>query len=155
MSTTISSHGLRWPLLVLGLVLLVRQWAWTPTLVTGESMRPTLCQGQLLGINKLAYRFRAPQRGDVIVVRIRRGRMIKRILGLPGETIAIRGGIVFVNRSPLAEPYVRFHDPCDIAPGRLGPDRFVIAGDNRCQTLIAVVHRSRIEGRVMRLRPTS
>lgn len=155
MSITISGRASRWPLLVLGLALVARQWAWTPTLVTGESMRPTLCQGQVLGINKLAYRFGAPQRGDLIVVRISRDRMIKRILGLPGETIAIRGGIVFVNGAPLAEPYVRFHDACDIAPGRLGPDRFVIAGDNRCQTLIAVVHRIRIEGRVMRLHPAS
>ncbi len=50
---------------------------------------------------------------------------------------------------PLAEPYVRFNDSCNIAPGQLGANGFVVAGDNRRDTLIAVVNRQRILGRIV------
>jgi signal peptidase I len=152
MRTAISAQRLRWLLLALGLVLAARQWLWTPVLITGESMQPTLRGGQLVALNKLAYLFGRPQRGEVVGVWTGSGLMVKRVLGLPGETIALRDGMFYVNGAPVAEPYVQFHDVSTIAPGQLGPDRFVVAGDNRSKTIIAVVNRDRIVGRVMRKR---
>jgi signal peptidase I len=128
----------------------MRQWVWMPALVTGESMEPTLRGGQLVGVNKLAYQLCGPRRGEIVEVRTGHDLMVKRVIGLPGESIALRDGKFYVNGVLLAEPYVRFQEVRTIAPGRLGPDCFVVAGDNRPQTVIAVVRRDRIVGRVTR-----
>ena len=139
---------LRWLLLLLGVALAVRQWVWMPEIIAGESMQPTLRSGQLVGINKLAYRFDMPRRGEIVDFWTGSEYMVKRILGLPGEQIALRDGTFYVNGAPMAEPYVQFKDHSNIADGRLGPGCFVVSGDNRSQSLTAVVNRSRIVGRV-------
>jgi signal peptidase I len=150
MRTKISVHALPWLLLALGLALAIRQWIWVPGLISGESMQPTLRSGQLVWINKLVYFFDMPRRGDIVEFWTGREFMVKRVLGLPGDQIAVRGGIFYVNGTPLTEPYVQSKDNSNIAPGRLSPDHFVVAGDNRSQTIIAVVNRKRIVGRVLR-----
>ncbi len=150
MRTAISMQRLRWLLLALGLVLAVRQWVWMPSLITGESMEPTLHGGQLVGVNKLAYLLGRPRRGEIVEVWTGSRLMVKRVLGLPGENIAMRDGIFYVNGAPLTEPYVQFKDDSNIGLGQLGPDCFVVAGDNRSRTIIAVVNRDRIVGRVLR-----
>jgi signal peptidase I len=149
MRTLISRMRWRWLLPALGLALAFRQWVWMPTIVAGRSMEPTLHSGHLAGINKLAYRRHSPRRGDTVVIRTGRDLIIKRILGLPGEEVAILDGVVYINGQPLAEPYVRSAGNGSIAPGRLGPNRFVAAGDYRTATVIAVVSRDRIVGRLM------
>ncbi len=136
-----------WLLLALGLALAARHWVWMPTLILGESMGPTLHPGQLAGINRLAYHFRPPRRGEVVAIRTRRELMVKRIVGLPGEEIAMRGGVFYINEHPLAEPYVRLAGERTIAPGRLGPNRYVVAGDCRSEgSIVAVVSKQRLVG---------
>jgi signal peptidase I len=144
--TGISRTPLRWLLPVVVLVLAVRQWMWTPTLISGESMQPTLRGGQLAWVNKLAYRSRPPQRGEIVIVRTPRGWIVKRILGLPGEEIAVRDGVFYIDGQPLDEPYVQFPGTDTTASGRLGPNRFLVAGDYRAGSMIAVVTRNRIVG---------
>ncbi len=139
----------RWLLPALGLALAVRHWVWTPVLVAGGSMRPTLRALELAGVNKLAYRFGPPRRGDIVMVRTGRSWMVKRIIGLPGEEVALRAGVFFINGRPLAEPYVRSAGADDTDPGQLGPSRFVVAGDNRLSSIIAIVSRDRIVGRLV------
>lgn len=134
------------------LVLALSQWVWTPALVIGNSMQPTLRPGSVMGLNKLAYRFGPPRRGDIVAVCTGRELIVKRILGLPGEDVRADDGVFYINGRPLAEPYVFFKDSDNIAPGRLGANRFVVAGDNRQGTLIAVVSLDRIVGRVTTLR---
>jgi signal peptidase I len=150
MSTGVSVTRLRWLLLALGLVLVVRHWVCMPTLITGESMGPTLHGGQLVVLNKLAYLLDRPRRGEVVGVQTGSGLMIKRVIGLPGEDIGLRDGIFYINGTALTEPYVKLHDVGSIAPGLLGPDLYVVAGDNRSTTIIALVKRDRIVGRVLR-----
>ena len=140
---------LRWLLLFLVLALIIRGWVWSPTLITGNSMLPTLHGGQIVGINKLAYLFRPPQHGDVIAIWTGKELMVKRIVGLPGEEIALRDGTLYVNGTPFQESYVTPNDRSNIAPGQLSANRFVVAGDNRPHTLVAVVSRERIVGRLM------
>jgi signal peptidase I len=142
----IPGTALRWLLPLLALALAIREWVWTPTLITGESMQPTLLDGQLAWINKLAYRFHPPRRGDIVVVRTRRHWIVKRILGLPGEEIGVRDGVCYINGHPLAEPYVQFPGTDSTAPGRLGRGRYLVAGDYRAASMIAVVSRDRIVG---------
>jgi signal peptidase I len=140
--------ALRWLLLVLLLTMAVRHWAWSPMLVQGDSMCPTLHSGQLKGINKLAYHFAEPRRGDIVAVWTDHDLMVKRIIGLPGEQIECREGVFYLNGQPFAEPYVKLTCLTCIRGGKLGPDCFVVAGDNRSQTVLAVVRRNRIIGRV-------
>jgi signal peptidase I len=120
-----------------------------PVFIVGDSMLPSLRGGQIIGVNKLIYLLHPPRRGDVVAVWTDRELMIKRVLGLPGEEVAVRDGVFYVDGRPLVEPYVQFTDHVEIASGRIGSAQFVVAGDNRPQTLIAVVNQGRIVGRLM------
>jgi signal peptidase I len=128
---------------------LLRHWVWMPVFIDGRSMEPTLRNAQFAGVNKLAYQFGSPQRGDVVAVWTGQDLVVKRIVGLPGEEVAARYGILYVNGRPLPERYVHLRGLSEIAPGKLGRDCFLIAGDNRSETFIAVVHRRRIAGRLV------
>jgi signal peptidase I len=101
--------------------------------VEGSSMEPTLHDAELVVVNRLAYRWGGPQRGDIVVFRFPLEpdrRFIKRIIGLPGEYVVIRDGQVIVDGVPLTEPYIaaapRYSGEWDIQPGQV----FVL-GDNR------------------------
>jgi signal peptidase I len=75
-----------------------------------------------------------PRRGDVVAVRFLAGphRMyMKRIVGLPGETVAFHGGHLLINGKPLDEPYVKFQCYWEHEPLQVGPDQYYVVGDNR------------------------
>jgi signal peptidase I len=135
---------------LLALATVVRAWIWMPTLIVGNSMLPTFHTGQIAGVNKVIYLFEPPRRGDVIAAWTGKELMIKRVVGLPGDVVEVRDGIFFVGGLELAEKYPHCNDHSNIAPGQLGSNKFVLAGDNRPQSLIAVIDRSRIIGRLTR-----
>ncbi|MGO8675103.1 MAG: signal peptidase I [Limisphaerales bacterium] len=139
---------LRRLLLLLGLAILIRRWVWMPALILGTSMLPALHPGKIVGVNNLLYRLRPPQRGEVVAAWTGKEWIIKRVLGLPGEYVAIRDGVVYVGGSPLPEPYVQFRGHVSIAPGRIGPGRFLLAGDNRQESPMDIAKRERIVGRL-------
>jgi signal peptidase I len=102
--------------------------------IDGDSMEPNLHDRQFLLISKLAYRFDEPRRGDIVVFRFPRDPerdFIKRIVGLPGETVEIRRGQVFIDGQPLAEPYNPRLGSYDAPPITLGRDEVYVLGDNR------------------------
>jgi signal peptidase I len=136
-------------MLLLTMMLLVRQWVCMPVLITGKSMLPTLHGGQILLVNKLAYARKLPRRGDIVVVWTGTDLMVKRIIGLPGEEVAAHHSAFRINGKALPETYVAFHDNWDIAPGTIGPDEFAVSGDNRSQTLVAVITKARIVGKLI------
>ena len=101
--------------------------------VDGFSMRPTLQDGEYILVNKLAYKTGEPQRGDIVVFVFPvnpQEDLIKRVIGLPGESVSVHNGIVAVNGVPLAEPYIASPPAYDgdwvVPEGQL----FVL-GDNR------------------------
>jgi len=101
--------------------------------VDGFSMRPTLQDGEYILVNKLAYKTGEPQRGDIVVFVFPvnpQEDLIKRVIGLPGETVSIYNGIVSVDGAPLTEPYIASPPTYDgdwiVPEGQL----FVL-GDNR------------------------
>lgn len=108
------------------------------TTMVGESMKPTLNNEDKIIINKLAYRFTEPKRFDIIVFR-QSGKehgyyLIKRIIGLPGETIQIKDGMVYVNDEPIKEKVLV--EPCvngGMAEEKiiLDENEYFVLGDNR------------------------
>lgn len=104
-----------------------------PVRISGVSMEPTYHDGGLNLINRPLYLLREPQRGDVVAVGTTGWHIMycKRIIALPGETLAIRRGTVFINGQPLAESYVKARDPWEVAPVQLGVGEVFVIGDNR------------------------
>ncbi len=105
-----------------------------PVIVRGHSMAPTLRDGSW----RIATRWwcdaqRRPGRGDVVVIRRVGGRMyyLKRVLGLPGETVHFESGRLWINGHPIPEAYRSIPSDWTLAPVRLGPEEFFVAGDNR------------------------
>ena len=116
------------------IVLVVNVFLAQATRVEGQSMEPNLHNNERLIIEKISYRFVEPKRGDVIVLR-RPGRstepLIKRVVGLPGETVETRNGRVYINGKVLDEPYLNQQTWGDMPP-RLVPEEHVfVLGDNR------------------------
>jgi signal peptidase I len=101
--------------------------------VENISMQPTLNEGELLVVYKLAYRFGEPHRGDIIVFHHNRQPpedYIKRIIGLPGDRVRVEGGQVYVNDIPLYEPYIA-EPPAYSGEWVVPPDSLFVLGDNR------------------------
>ena len=118
-------------------------------------MVPTYTNGGFNLINALTYRFGEPARGDVVAIRLA-GRSImylKRVVGLPGEEIAIRDGVVEVNGRALDEPYVVRRRPWNTDPVLLGADEYFVVGDNRMVPQsghrFGRVKRKRMEGKAV------
>ncbi len=118
-----------------------------PFVVNGASMDPTFATGQFLIVDRLSYRFNEPKRGDVIVFRYPNNPStyyIKRIIGLPGETVNIRDGIVSIDfpstitpvlsatSTTVYEPYVTSnHTSSDTLRAKLSSTEYFVMGDNR------------------------
>jgi signal peptidase I len=124
-------------LLTLLIYVLIRTFLIENYRVVGHSMVPTLADKQLLIVSKLDYRLREPRRGDIVVFldpRSENRKLIKRIVGLPGETVEIRDGQVLIEGHTLDEPYVQnqagYSEPLTQVP----EGHFYVLGDNRANS---------------------
>jgi signal peptidase I len=133
--------------------------------VDGISMLPTCPDQSVYWVNRLAYVRHAPQRGDVVAIRFIKMdsaisrleppgvMLLKRIIGLPGETVAFVNGRVLINGEILDEPYEKSGYDWNSAPVTLGPDEYYVVGDNRSMPPEYHTHgkceRSRIVGKAM------
>lgn len=91
------------------LVFLIKTFLYTPFLVVGESMQPNFQDGERVVVNVFNYRFNEPKFGDVVVIDIPEEgrRFIKRIIGVPGDKIALQGDQLFINDQLVEEPYLK------------------------------------------------
>jgi signal peptidase I len=129
---------LRFTLIVLAIVIPIRVFIAQPFIVNGESMIPTLENGDYLIIDQISYTQRDPERGEVIVFRFptnQRRFLIKRIIGLPGEIININGSKITATQEngtviQLEEDYVN-DNFSSYGEYNLGPDEYFVMGDNR------------------------
>lgn len=104
------------------------------TVVRGQSMEPTLHDNQRVIVEKLSYRLTGgPHRGDVVVLRLdgARDMLIKRVVALPGETVAVQDGRVWVDGVPLAEPWAIRQGGPDFPPTVVPEGHIFVLGDNR------------------------
>ena len=107
--------------------------------IPSESMVPTLRIGDRVLVNKFIYRFAQPERGDIIVFESVEGGgedLIKRVVGVPGDKISVRGGRLLVNGEPQREPYVykKYPDRSSSAPTTVPEDQVFVMGDNRANS---------------------
>jgi signal peptidase I len=117
-----------------GLFYLVISLATARVVVDGPSMRPTLISGEWIVVSRLAYKFGAPHRGDVIVflppTNAQTDDLIKRVIGLPGETVEVKNGSVWIDGKLLDETYAAGTTAPDNR-WQLGADQLFVMGDNR------------------------
>jgi signal peptidase I len=136
-------------------VLAIKAWVVNPYRIPSSSMEPTLhcavpepgCEAgssDRVLANRFIYRFRDPSRGDIVVFKtpekaVERcgagGTFVKRLVGLPGDRIALERGVLRLNGERVDEPYVNGGPPGpDFAERTLGPDEYFMMGDNRAQS---------------------
>jgi len=123
-------------LIAIGLALIIIVFLYQPVKVEGTSMAPLLSDQERIFINKFVYRFEPIQRGDVVVFWYpldHSKSFIKRVVGLPGETVEIRQGAVYVDGKIVPEPYVpaQYEDLSDFGPVRVEKDKYFVMGDHR------------------------
>lgn len=132
--------------------------------IEGRSMEPNFHTDDYVLVSRLHYRLGEVERGDLVAFRLANGRaLIKRVIGLPGDSIVIRGGRVIRNGVLLQEDYVAHFCPgieCPAGIWDLGPDDYFVLGDNRAHSDdsqdFGPIHRDQIVGEViMRYFPLS
>jgi signal peptidase I len=102
--------------------------------VVMTSMEPNFHEGQRLVVNKAIYVFGEPERGDVVIFKAPSGRQedfIKRIIGIPGDTIEVKDNAVYVNGVKLDEPYVSSPPTYNVGKLKVPEDNYFVLGDNR------------------------
>lgn len=141
---------------VLGLLTaFILRYVWLPVRVRGVSMEPTFHDGAFHIANLAAFRFRAPARGDIVVIAMtgRRALYLKRLIGLPGDRIEFAGGALYLNGARVEEPYVRGSGDWTIPEVVVGPNEYYVAGDNRSipweQHTLGTVDRGKILGTIL------
>lgn len=118
----------------------IRHFLVQPFIVDGQSMQPTFKDQEYILVDKLTYQIREPNRGEVIVFHPpgeQQENYIKRIIGLPGETVEIRDSKIFVNGQAIPENYTQSDTETRVVPDAinmtqiLGPNEYFVMGDNR------------------------
>ncbi|MEZ4104499.1 MAG: signal peptidase I [Candidatus Paceibacterota bacterium] len=134
---------IRFSIIALIIVVPIRMFIAQPFIVSGASMENTFHTGEYLIIDQVSYYLHEPNRGDVIVFRYPKDPskfFIKRVIGLPGETVKIENSTVTIinddnpNGLTLNEPYIKSMDIGNHLTEELGPREYFVMGDNRDQS---------------------
>ena len=128
-------RGVIWIAVFALICILLRLFVFHLVRIEGSSMEDTLCSGEIALVTSFDYRFGAkPARGDVVECRFpgRVDTYVKRVIGLPGETVELREGKTYIDGAAVSEPYV-FSIAEDYSIS-LGEDEYLVLGDNRCES---------------------
>lgn len=167
---------IEWVLLIGGALLiafLIKTFLFQAFYIPSESMTPTLEVGDRVLVNKLSYKLHDVNRGDIVVFEAPDGQgtagvkdLVKRVIGLPGETVELRDGQVFIDGTALEEPYLTdgqttestqsFNESCEPPASNttcvIPPDSYLVLGDNRDESkdgrVFGPIEESSIVGRV-------
>ncbi|HLS20433.1 MAG TPA: signal peptidase I [Bacillota bacterium] len=130
-------------LIALAIAFIIRTFLFSPIIVDGPSMQPTLYDRDRMIVNKFVYRLQEPERFDIVVFHASKQKdFIKRVIGLPGEHVAIKNDVLYINGQPVDEPYISYDEheliqsnfKLENLPGQYDkiPEGYVLVlGDNR------------------------
>ncbi|AUW94543.1 signal peptidase I [Sulfobacillus sp. hq2] len=116
------------------LAFLIRTFVFESYEVEGISMLPTLHTGERVLVNKLIYDFETPKTGQIIVFRspvIKSQDWIKRVIGVPGDTISVENNVVYINGHRYHEPFLKYRTSMNVPPTKVPPGYLWVEGDNR------------------------
>ena len=131
-------------------VVLIRTYLFTPIKVNGSSMDDTLQDGQTMILNKIDIRLNDIERFDIVVIKTHDTYLIKRIIGLPGETIEYKEGKLYINDKEMKDPYYKDNNTEDFEKVEIPKNYYFVMGDNRSVSIdsriIGVVNKKDITG---------
>lgn len=141
--------------LVIIAALLIRTYIMTPIIVNGESMENTLHNNDLMILDKLSYHLGEIKRFDIIVIEREDDYIIKRVIGLPGETVEYRDNQLYINEQSIKEDFMheRTYDfkLSDIDVETIPEDMYFVMGDNRTNSTdsryIGLIPKNKIWGK--------
>lgn len=140
-------------LIITAILFLIINAATGRFMIESVSMLPNLREGEFILVDKVSYFFGTPQRGDIIVFHRsdEPKDLIKRVIGLPGDTIESIDGVVYINQHPIEEPYLDGVTTLNLDARVLGEDEYFVMGDNRNNSKdsrsFGPIHRDVIVGR--------
>ena len=123
-------------IVIILLVVLIRTFIATPVIVSGDSMKPNLHDGEMLIVRKIGYNGKTIKRFDVVVVEGDNDEIIKRVIGLPGEHVYYRNNKLYINDKLVKEDY-KFYDTEDFnleeicTCTKIPEGKYLVLGDNR------------------------
>ena len=135
-------------------IILIRTFVITPVRVNGSSMYSTLKDGEIMILNKLDYKLHDIERFDIVVVKTDEKKIIKRVIGLPGETLKYEDNTLYINGKKIDEPYLKDatedFDITSLGYDKIPDDCYFVLGDNRDNSsdsrIIGPVKKSQITG---------
>ena len=146
------------------LTMIIRSFLVAPFMISGESMMPTLEDGERVIVNELVYRFSEPKRGDIVVFYYPEEDkdLVKRVIGLPGDTVEMKNDQLLINGTKVEEPYLAESKKFflgnsgvlteDFEPVKVNSNQFFVMGDNRWNSkdsrAIGTISEEQIIGRV-------
>ncbi|MBC7766520.1 signal peptidase I [Arenimonas sp.] len=122
--------------ITLAFIIIFRVFVLEPHNVSGSSMDDTFKDGDYVIVDKISYRFKNPEKGDVIVFNPpasveNKSRFIKRVIATPTETIEVLDGKTYINKKVVTEDYVKYKSPKTSASTFLDDNQYFVMGDNR------------------------
>lgn len=137
-------------IIILIVVILLKCFVVTPIRVNGTSMIPTLHPKDIMILNKTAYYTKNPKRFDIVVVDLEDEKIIKRIIGLPGEEVEYHNNTLYINGKKVKENIDKV-DTDDYKSGKIPKDSYLVLGDNRKGSydgrMFGFIKKKQIEGK--------
>ena len=135
---------------------LIRAFVFEIIMVDGPSMQPTLHTNERLAVEKVTRYGGLPQRGEIVIVHYPNGtnnNYVKRVIGLPGETVEVKNSVVYINGQPLSEDYVSSEAYADMGAVTVPENSVFVMGDNRANSedsrYVGAIARDQIVGHAM------
>ncbi len=143
--------------IIIALVIIIRIFIIDPVRVDGESMNTTLSNGEIMILNKIVYKKQAVKRFDIVVIKENDKHIIKRVIGMPGETIEYKDNKLYINGMEMDDPYPSTETDDfrieSIGHTKVPGNCYFVMGDNRAASLdsryseVGVIKKKDIVGR--------
>lgn len=117
------------------IVVLIRTFLFTPIKVNGTSMVDTLHNGDTMILNKIGVKVNDIKRFQIVVIKTSDSYLIKRVIGLPGETIKYNNGKLYINGKVIKDKYYKNNNTSDFEEVKIPEDSYFVMGDNRSNSI--------------------